>query len=136
MAVSRADQPIAQGVEIRGVSGKWLSALDALIERRKKAEEAQHPESEIGDGQPDGARLQSLQHRPGETKDGVAGLAVGEQFVEHLADMRKRDEARVVERGRKRRQEHVAGVEAGEVAAGRLRPERANQGERLQRASE
>ena len=105
-----------------------VAALDALVERGKEAHEAKHPEIEVGDGHPDGAGFEVLEDGPGEAEDGVVGLAVGEEFVEHFGDVGEGDTAGVIDGAGERGQEHVAGVEAGEFAAFAILPEGADAG--------
>src|ERR1039458_4270934 len=75
-AVLLTDQAVAQGVEESGLGGERGGALDALVDRGKKGPEAEQPEIEIGDGQPDGAGFQRLEDGPGEAEDAVVGFAV------------------------------------------------------------
>ena len=131
-AVVLADEAVAQGVEEGGLAGERGGALDALVERGKKAHEAEHPEIEVGDGQPDGAVFERLEDGPGEAEDAVVGLAVGEEFVEHFGNVGEGDQARVVHGRRERRQKHVTGFEAREIAARAVLPVGADAGERLE----
>jgi len=55
----------------------------------KEAEETDHPEIEIGDGHPDGGGFKRLEDGPGEAEDGVIGLAVRHEVVEHFGEVGK-----------------------------------------------
>ena len=95
-AVVAAGESVAQCVEEGGLAGERGGAFDAGVERGKKAHEAEHPEIEVGDGQPDGAGFQRLEDGPGEAEDAVVGFAVGQELVEHFGDVGEGDAARVV----------------------------------------
>jgi hypothetical protein len=131
-----ADQAVAQSMEESGLAGKRFGTLDTGVERGKKAHEAEHPEIEVRDGQPDGPGFECLENSPGEAKDPIVRFAIGEKFVEHFGDVGEGDTALVIHGRGERRQEHVTGFEAGEVAAGTILPEGANAGCGFERSAE
>jgi len=135
-AVVLTGKAVAQGVEKGRLVGERVTALDARVERRKKTHEAEHPEIEVGDGQPDGTGFERLKDGPGKAEDAIVGFAVREEFVEHFGDVGKSDAAGVSDGRGERRQEDVTGVEASELAAFAVLPLGTDAGEGLEGSSE
>jgi len=136
-AITLTGESVTQSVEkcgrrryrfAAGRGDEGFAALDAFVERGKEAEETDHPEIEIGDGHPDGGGFKRLEDGPGEAEDGVIGLAVRHEVVEHFGEVGKGDGARVVHGGGERREKHVTGVEAGEFLSLAVLPLGANTG--------
>jgi hypothetical protein len=134
--VALADKAVAESMEKGRLADQRFATLDALVQRRQEAQKTDHPEIEIGDGEPDGIGFQRLEDGPGEAEDSIVGLAVGQEIVEHFSDVREGDGAWVIHRGGQGGKKRVTGVEAGELAAFAVLPGGADTGEWLEGSAE
>lgn len=86
MAMLGTDQPVGLALKVGRIAPERPSAEGAVCNIRHPAHEANHPQAEVGDGQPDAAGASVVEHGKSEAKDGVLGIVVRESLLENLGE--------------------------------------------------
>jgi len=107
-------------VEEGGAPGQRLIADGAVSQVGQPAEQAGHPEGEVGHRHPDGPLPGMGQHGEDEAEDDLLRVMIGQGLFEHLGVKGQGGSAGVVHGVRERRGDDLAGVEAHQFLPGLL----------------
>ena len=136
LAVVDTEQAIAHGMEVCGVAIEGATALQAVEQVGQPAHEADHPQAEVGDGQPYFAGSGHVEDCEEKAEDGVVGIVIGEGFFEDFGVEGQGGEAGVVDWLAHGGVEDFAEIEADEILFRFFDEGGADVGHRLECASE